>query len=274
MKMREIVKVQWKPLYTESAVIIITVLFFCFLGASSLAIGAGKEKAADPRAGYPNEFSNVSIQSYTKELAKRFGLSPHTGDTPKDGIYALEFRIHQNWSNQCVFNVYLDNKLDLLYPEGDVGYAYLEQHLLKRTSNRGDDNRFINTYEHKYRRKAFLTSEDYVYRKSGFSTSLLMRHYRKYFLPDVALLSLRIPCALSIVQEGTDHLQLWLEKSGGKNYTKLLRVDPEDFYRLRIPKGLYNQFVPYAIKARDKNNKVINMESEIRRKMRQLKSKK
>lgn len=233
-----------------------------------LAVGYPAQAAepTDPRANYPNEFSSVSVRSYTREFAERFGLPAPQGEVPKDGIHAIEFRVHQHWGHECVLNVYLDNKLSLAYPEGDLGFIYRERHLLNGPSKRKEDNRFTSGYDHKYNGKTVLSSADYVHRKIGFADDLSIRHYRKNFLPDIAYVSLWLPCSFpaKIVTRKSPML-LWLEKQGGKDYTKQLRYEPEDFYRFPIPLDFFERLASPAAKAYAKDAAVISKEDALRR---------
>lgn len=238
-----------------------------------------QEKAAepaDPRANYPNEFSAVSVRSYTREFAERFGLPAPQGEAPKDGILAIEFRVHQHWGHECVLNVYLDNKLNLAYPEGEIGFIYREKQLLQNLGDwkRLEDRKYTLSYDHKYNGKTVLSSADYVHRKSGFADDLSIRHYRKHFLPDVAYVSLWLPCSFpaKIVSRRSPML-LWLEKQGGKDYTKQLRYEPGDFYRFRIPLDFFERLAPHAAKAYAKDSAVLEKEYALRREklQRQLK---
>ncbi len=243
-----------------------TFLFAVFLFTWVAGYPALAAEPADPRANYPHEFVSVSVRSYTKEFAERFSLPAPQGEAPQDGIHAIEFRVHQHWGHECVLNVYLDNKLALAYPEGDLGFIYRERHLLNGPSKRAEDNRFTSEYDHKYNGKTVLSSADYEHQKRGFMHGLSIRHYRKNFLPDIAYVSLWLPCSFpaKIVTRRAPIL-LWIEKTGSKGYTKELRYDPNDFYRFRIPLDFFDRLAPYAAKAYAKDSAVLEKEYALRR---------
>ena len=65
---------------------------------------------------------DISAWTYTPEFAERFKRLKLKEPGPT-GAYAVNFQVHQvEELDRCVFNVFLDNKLPIDYPEGPVGF--------------------------------------------------------------------------------------------------------------------------------------------------------
>lgn len=65
---------------------------------------------------------DISAWTYTPEFAERFKRLKLKEPGPT-GAYAVNFQVHQIEAlDRCVFNVFLDSKLPIDYPEGPVGF--------------------------------------------------------------------------------------------------------------------------------------------------------
>jgi hypothetical protein len=65
---------------------------------------------------------DIGAWTYTPEFAERFKRTKLKEPGPT-GAYAVNFQVHQvEELDRCVFNVFLDNKLPIDYPEGPVGF--------------------------------------------------------------------------------------------------------------------------------------------------------
>jgi hypothetical protein len=130
-----------------------------------------------------------------------------------------------------------------------------------------DDRAYFIAYDKKYTRKARLTSVDFVYQKQGFGFDLIVRHYRKHYLPDLAYLSLDVGCNMLSGKQGP--MLLWIEKHSGKDYTKQIAPEPDDFYKFYIPKDFFDRLATTVKRASDNDNAVMAKEAELRRRKRQ-----
>jgi len=203
---------------------------------------------------------DISIQSYSASFAKRMGLPKSIYGEPREPIKGYEYRMTRalDGTYKCDLNVYFDNAMDFKYPEGDVGAKYFIRHkLLSRQKMDNPDRRFKRIYKNKYNMKIFIASSDYVFRKQGFRGSYSLRFYRKHLLNGIGFMTIFVPnCDFGRAPK-KHHLNIWLEKSNGKNYTKIgLIVDPNDFNKYQLPKEFQRKVHRLSEKARRKNSSI------------------
>lgn len=147
---------------------------------------------------------DIGAWTYTPEFAERFKRMKlnKTGPT---GAYAVNFQVHQvDELDRCVFNLFLDNKLPIDYPEGPVGFlpfVYPGSWAFLKLST--EDQRAVETaYLAKYQEpRATLTH-------AAGTEPLTIFQYRTNLYPNVAVLTLTVDCNHVATMKGPLRMQL------------------------------------------------------------------
>lgn len=215
-----------------------------------------------------------SAWAYGRSFADRFDLPVLQDESLPNEIEAMEFRVQYRVLDagasfyDCQLHVYLNNKLDILYPEGDVGsrdtLTLGDRGLISKMPN-PEDRLFHWRETRKYLNKAnFLATRD---KMPSFGGSVPITNYRKYFLPDVAYLAYSVGCGY-VVNPDEYKFSLWIKKrgdpkeSGGK---KEAVSDPaHGFYQFHIPQSFVERFYPPARKAAKENSARIATDNKAR----------
>ena len=240
------------------------------LATTSFASAAGESSVApnDPVLGSK---SRISVWSYSKSFAKRFNLPEMVEEGLPPDIWALEFRlVWRDLENEasfydCELHAYVNNKLKILFPEGEVGS--IETLAMARPAQPAkmpslDDRAFHGGQSSSYRLKAVFSSKS---KKSSLGGTVPYLRYRKYFLSDVAYLVFSLSGCSALGDPKEYESELWIEKEGGRDYHQSTRLDGNDFYQFRIPQAFVQRFYPHAKMANDRNSARIAAENRSRR---------
>lgn len=240
--------------------------------------------AAETKLPDPLPIETMKAAVYTKAFAKRFVLpDPEPGTEPSGAIQGMEFQIrpHRVMARySCDLILYLDNTLPIAWPEearASVSGIPTQDTLLMSNAPR---ERFLamseNDRRHSFKREtlwnmhARIVTPDYEYQKRGGSFDATYREYNREFFPGVAYVKLDIGCTMTgtqlerFLQHGKG-VELWLLKTGGRNYTDIgvQGVDRNDFVRLPLPRNFIERILPW-IKAGQDYNKIV-FEYEVKR---------
>lgn len=219
----------------------------------------------------------ISVWSYNKAFAARFNLPEIAEEGLPPDVWAMEFRLTKNTHDgapyACIFNVYVDNKLKILYPEGEVGSVEtlrMEKPAQPAKMPNTEDRLFHGEQSSKYTMKASFFSHS---QQSSLGGSVTYRAYRKYFLSDIAYLSFSIGTCSSVGDPRQYKTFLWIEKEGGRDYLQWTKFDPKDFFEFPVPKEFIKRFYPHARVAAEKNAAYFSAEDKARREQRGRESK-
>ncbi len=187
--------------------------------------GAAKAAAEIPQSAQPTQGppedplfpQDVSAWTYTPEFAERFKRLKLKEPGPT-GAYAVNFQVHQvEELDRCVFNVFLDSKLPIDYPEGPVGFlsfTYPMSWAFLKLSP--EDQQVVDVaYHAKYKEpRAFLTH-------AGGEEPLTFFQNRANLYQGVAVVTLTFRC---------DQVANW------KNPLRLrLRTTSDTFHEISLP---------------------------------------
>lgn len=133
---------------------------------------------------------DISAWTYTPEFAERFKRLKLKEPGPT-GAYAVNFQVHQvEELDRCVFNVFLDNKLPIDYPEGPVGFLSFTYPMswafLKLSA--ADQQAVDGTYHGKYR-----DPRAWLMHGSGEETLVFFQN-RTNLYPGTAVVTLTFRC--------------------------------------------------------------------------------
>lgn len=195
---------------------------------------------------------------YTAQFAQRFALpTPPSGSEPVDGIQAMEFSIETasnapGW-HMCKLAVFLDSKISVAYPEGDFGVRNLPSRpsrLMTPTKEQWEkwsiaDKKQFHLRSAKYRRSARLATPNYVWQQSGWSTDVVYDEYDRNLFTGLAYIKIDLGCPNVRQVRRLDAVQLWLKREGGKDYSKMLKTDPDDFLKFSIPRTFLDIVLPW-----------------------------
>lgn len=147
---------------------------------------------------------DISAWTYTPEFAERFKRLKLKEPGPT-GAYAVNFQVHQvEELDRCVFNVFLDNRLPIDYPEGPVGFLSFTYPMswafLKLSA--ADRQAVDATYHGKYRElRALLKYE------SG-EEPLTFFQNRANLYPGLAVVTLTLRCDQVVTLKNPMRLRL------------------------------------------------------------------
>ena len=104
---------------------LVALLLVLVLSGAAKAAVPEIQQSAQPTQGPPEDPlfpQDISAWTYTSEFAERFKRLRLKEPGPT-GAYAVNFQVHQvEELDRCVFNVFLDSKLPIDYPEGPVAF--------------------------------------------------------------------------------------------------------------------------------------------------------
>ncbi len=229
------------------------------LGCISSAIAQTAASLSGPPAP-PIPVEQMHTFGYTKEFAKRFALpEPEPGWEPGDGLLAVEFRVEPiagpRGLYNCAFNLYVETKLDLAFPEaGPSGSDELytsRLHPFLEVPKGSPGLRESDRRAYWERRRGFaqlgaFATADYVPGKRGASTSSSMRSFVRELVPGVHYVRLSSCEYARWLSKNDPTLKVWVKKSSGKDYTRIVGIDPSDFYQLALPQALITKTLPWA----------------------------
>jgi len=208
---------------------------------------------------------------YTKAFAERFGRpAPEPGSEPSAGVQAIEFLVEPSPVLPiyvCYLTVYVDNKLPIAYPEGEVGLRNLPRRpslLWDRTEEptrpwTDADRAHLNKRSIRWSRAAFLASPDFVWPKSGWRFGVHYEEYHRDLFPGLAYLKINIGCTTGRpVGTPKKAVELWLKREGGNDYSRVVKVDPNDFLKFPIPQVFVNRILELAAIADERNQRTSN----------------
>lgn len=252
--------------------------------------------AAETRLPDPLPIETIKAAVYTKAFAKRFVLpDPEPGTEPTGAIQGMEFSmeeippggVYARPLYACHLILYLDNTLPIAWPEeGRAGarkimsrHPQLFSHMsrerfLKLSEN---DRRHSGSRGTFYNMRARIVTPDYEYQKRGGSFDATYLEYDREFYPGVAYVKLDIGCNLTGRQlekylAYASYPELWLLKTGGRNYTDInvQGVDRNDFIHLPLPRNFFVRILPW-IKAGADFNRIVLMEETQRNRLQRMK---
>lgn len=247
---------------------------FCLFFLIPTVMAQAPSVANDPVLGTQQK---ISVWSYTNAFAKRFNLPEMADDGLPSDIWAMELQVkrsaHDGAPYSCILNVYANNKLKILYPEGEVGSIEtlrMEKPAQPAKMPSTEDRLFHGEQSSRYTMKASFFSRS---QKSSLGGTVTYRAYRKYFLSDIAYLSFSIGTCSSVGDPQQYATFLWVEKEGGRDYLQWTKLDPKDFFEFPIPKEFTKRFYPHAYAAAEKNRAYFSAENKARREQRERASK-
>lgn len=241
--------------------------------SSATAPGASSVAPSDPVLGLKKK---ISAWSYSKEFARRFNLPEMTDEGLPADISAVELRLvwrdldNDSSFYDCELHAYVNNMLKIFYPEGEVGS--IETLVMGRPAQPArmpstEDRLFHAEMSGRYRTKAIFSS--YSDKKPSLGGGIAYRHYRKYFLPDLAYLSFSLGGCSAIGNPSEYKYSLWIEKEGGPDYRRGSKGGAQsyanNFHQFSVPGSLVRRFYPSVELANAKNRERIAADDKARR---------
>jgi hypothetical protein len=207
--------------------------------------------------------NEARIATYSKSYATRFALPmPASENELSGGIQAIHFSIERGPDYApfygCKLKVYLNSDLPIAYPKNGVSGTRLivlqPEHFIfdnnvdnKRWLALSVEDRIHFSSQNSFNRLAGLASPGLDVRKhNGFWTGAQYDSFYRDLFPGITYLKLDVGCGLMQWGERYEFVQLWLERSGGKDYTKLVFEDPDDFLKFNIPSAFYKSTLKWA----------------------------
>lgn len=252
--------------------------------------------AAETKLPDPLPIETMKAAVYTKAFAKRFVLpDPEPGTEPSGAIQGMEFSMEEIPPGSvyarplyaCDLILYLDNTLPIAWPEEGRAGAQRIMSIHPQLFSHMNRERFlamsVEDRRHSFKRetlwnmRARIVTSDFEYRKRGGSFDATYREYDREFFPGVAYVKLDIGCTMTgtqlerFLQYGKG-VELWLLKTGGRNYTDIgvQGVDRNDFVRLPLPRNFIERILPWIKAGRD-YNKIVLMEETQRNRPQRMK---
>lgn len=187
----------WLPAFTQTGVT--EALAQAPLAPSQSSPSVASAPPEDPLFPQDN-----SAWTYTTEFAERFKRLKLKEPGPT-GAYAVNFQVHQvEELDRCVFNVFLDNKLPIDYPEGSVGFlpfTYPGSWAFLKLSP--EDQRAIEiAYLAKYREPRVTLTH------AAGTEPLTTFQYRVHLYTDMAVMTLMVDCNHVTTMKGPLRMQL------------------------------------------------------------------
>ena len=190
-----------------------------------------------------SSFSRTIV--YTQEFAARYGLPKDGIEKLQPGIHAIAYRVVRDIGEPpyCSLDFYLDDSLDLDYPDGEQG---------TRTSPDAENPLFFDLKVDKSWERARANLHTLGCRTKGkcvtqtSSASAFWRHLR----PGIALQSHRMLCTMFDPAE-TGPTEMWLLRSGvdKQKVIDVMHADGEGVFAFRIPERLLRHAAPHTRKA-------------------------
>ncbi|MFO1207213.1 MAG: hypothetical protein U1E63_16065 [Burkholderiales bacterium] len=229
------------------------------VACAPVAIAQPAPLSADPPPP-PLPIEQMRAFGYTKEFAQRFALpEPEPGWEPRDGLLAVEFRVEPIPGPRgfygCDFKLYIDGKLDIAFPEPGLSgssalYGSRTHPFIARGKNEPDiplpDRRAHGERQRAFGQLAAIATGDYVMGKRGGLISSSISEFVRDLFPGVSYVRVH-DCTLALSPSGADeNFNVWIKKSGGKDYTRTAERDPSDFYQFPLPPALIAKGRPWA----------------------------
>lgn len=82
--------------------------------------------------------------------------------------------------------------------------------------------------------------------REGFGVSMFYEEYHRDLFPGVAYLKIGMGCPAYPSMDKLETVQVWLKREGGRDYSKQLREEPEDFLKFMLPPGFYRQIIQWT----------------------------
>ncbi|WHZ15996.1 MAG: hypothetical protein OJF52_002844 [Nitrospira sp.] len=168
-----------------------------------------------------------NVWSYSAGFAKRFGLRP-LNEPPLAGADAIAFRVERYEGDErtCLLDLYLDDSVPILLPEGEAGSIAVRPHFLySRGKTEVEQSKPVKRPGPSYtlqmgsaRSELFAIRELRTEREQrtfpmkrllegnlfrvSLSTPLHIYQYRKHVFPGVSYLSLDLGCSLPVPEKG------------------------------------------------------------------------
>jgi hypothetical protein len=218
------------------------------------------------------ELETVKLQAYSKDFARRFALpEPKVKMEPTSGLQAIEFTVEKQKGQGfywCVLKTYLDSSLPIAYPPGGNSGSreLVEQweHFIfdnnvenKRWLALGVEDRRHFSAQNSFGRRAALASPNVDWPKSGYWAGLVYDAFYRELFSGVSYVKFGSPCGTYAAGKGHSPPQLWIERVGGKDYTQVVKPDPQDFLKLEMPAAFYEATIKWAVAADGYNRKLI-----------------
>lgn len=166
--------------------------------------------------------------SYSPAFAKRFGLPP-LNEPPPIGAEAIAFRVerYEGDEHRCLLDLYLDESVPILLPEGEAGFIAARPYFLyargraeveqskpvksagspytMRSGSTESELFAIRELKTERERRTFPMKrhlEGDKFRVTSYGP-LHINQYRKYIVPGLSYLSLEVICSLSAPDKGS-----------------------------------------------------------------------
>jgi hypothetical protein len=218
------------------------------------------------------DLEQVHVQAYSKEFAKRFALSDPTPQMELRGaLHALEFsieRLKPSGYYWCVLKAYIDSSLLIDFPvTGRSGARYLvgqREHFMfdndkenKRWLSLSLDDRRYFSAQDTFGMRAALASADVDWPVRGYWAGLTYDAFYRELFPGITYVKLGTPCGMYAAAKGKSPPQLMLERTGGKDYSRIVKPNPDDFLKLDVPPGFYEATLDAALAANERTRALI-----------------
>lgn len=238
--MRKTLLISFQPL---------AVVLFLSLAFTSKTLGQSEGSQPQPFSG------RDSVVAYSKDFAKRFALpEPEPGMELSGPLQALEFRVEPSrysavpGANLCLLSVYVDASVPLHFPtEGPSGsetVGLAQRHFFVHP-NKGrehwlrlalEDRRHFGSIQSRYNNNAAVATMDFSWSpQRGSLESVEHREFHRELFPSLAYVQLNLGCPFPRWLGVPRQIHLWLKRLGGKDYSRIVRMDPVDFEKFDIP---------------------------------------
>jgi len=230
---------------------------------SALGIAADIEGANTAR---------TKVRAYSESFAKRFGLNEPSPEMRLHGdLYAIEFSVERPQGTRfywCVLKAYLNSALPIALPTEDrAGSRALvqpnEHFMLENDSDNKrwlslslDDRRYFSAHD-TFGQRAALASPDVDWPKVGYWVGLTYEAYYRELFPGITYIKLGSSCGTYAAGRGRAAPQLLLERTGGRDYTRIVKPDAGDFLKLEIAPSFYETTLKWAVSADQHNRDLI-----------------
>ena len=225
----------------------------------------------------PLPLDEAKVSAYSKAFAKRFGLTEGASDFElSGGIQAIQFSMEMGPKFApyylCKFKVYLDSSLPIAYPlagvSGSRDLVQMPEHFIyydgniylgqKRWLSLGAEDRRYFSEQDKFRNRAALASPDVQLPTRGYWAGVVYDSFYQELFPGITYIKFDSNCGSLADGAKSERIQLWIERVGGKDYSRIVYPDSADFLKFDLPIAFYKAVVKWAKPADEYNRAVID----------------
>jgi hypothetical protein len=212
----------------------------------------------------PSAAVKRAVVAYSQEFARRFALEAPSKELELAApLQALEFRVERSrWQpelNECLLSAYIDARVPLYFPHPALADSqaislrlnHFFIHPLSR--QRGwqklsiEDRDHLSRIHRTFNRNAAFSTADYEPpgRRGGFF-DVGNDEFRRELFPGLNYLRLGVGCHLPRWFGLRHPMLLWLKREDGKDYSRILSFDPQDFERFELPRAFVERMSALA----------------------------